>query len=96
MTITEIDRLRKDRAEQDVALRDAIAETGRVADELAFWRYQAIWARAYMLRPAAISSAFFETSPEWKEAEGQLEASRQAENQERVAHAEAPRELVGT
>lgn len=85
-----------DRREHDLALHDAISETSRTADELAFWRYQAIFARAYMLRPAALHAIDFEGGPEWKEAERQLEANRAAENRERYAHAEAPRDPGGT
>ena len=84
-----------DRRDHDLALRDAISETARCADELAFWRHQAIFARAYMLRPAALHSIDFEDGPEWKEAERQLEANRAAENRERSAHVEAPRDPIG-
>lgn len=89
-------RWKQDRDDQDAALRDAIRETALTADELAFWRYQAIFARAYMLRPAVLHSIDFEDGPEWKEAERQLEANRAAENRERSAHAEAPRDPGGT
>jgi hypothetical protein len=95
-TAEQMVRLLKDRAEHDLALRDAISETGRTADELAFWRYQAIWGRTYLLQPAAIKQPFMENSQVWKEAERQLEAARAAENRERYAHAEAPRDPSGT
>jgi len=95
-TATRIRQLETDRRDHDLAIRDAISETARCADELAFWRYQAIFARAYMLRPAALHSIDFEDGPEWKEAERQLEANRAAENRERSAHAEAPRDPSGT
>lgn len=95
-TATRIRQFETDRRDHDLAIRDAISETARCADELAFWRYQAIFARAYMLRPAALHSIDFEDGPEWKEAERQLEANRAAENRERSAHAEAPRDPSGT
>lgn len=37
-----LSRYRIERDDQDRALADAIRETARCADELAFWRYQAI------------------------------------------------------
>lgn len=64
---------------------DALARLLRAtADELAFWRYQAIWGRAYLLQPAAIKQPFMEEGPVWKEAIRQLEAARVAENAERI------------
>ena len=53
-------RTAKDHEDQDLAVRDAIGETARCADELAFWRYQAIWHRAMMLHgtPGPASGAF--------------------------------------
>ena len=94
-------QMQVDRRDHDLSLRDAISETARCADELAFWRYQAIWARAYMLMPSTVKRPWVETcdleqSPEWKEAERQLETNRAAENRERYAHAEAPRDPGGT
>lgn len=94
-------RWKQDRDEQDAALRDAIRETAATADELAFWRYQAIWSRAYLLVPSIVKRPWVETcdleqGPEWKEAERQLEANRVAENRERTAHAEAPRDPGAT
>jgi hypothetical protein len=91
-------RTAKDREDQDLAARDAISETARCADELAFWRYQAIWHRALMLygTPMPGQALLLENSRVWKEAEKQLEDQRTQENRERYAHAEAPRDLGGT
>jgi hypothetical protein len=76
--------------DRDRAVRDAIRETADTADELAFWRYHAIWGRAYLLQPAAIKQPFMEEGPVWKEAIRQLEAARAAENAERISA------LIGT
>lgn len=84
-TASYIGLLQKDRADGDIALRDAIRETAVTADELAFWRYQAIWGRAYLLQPSAIKQPFMEESAVWKEAIRQLEAARELENRERTA-----------
>lgn len=91
-------RAAKDREDQDLAVRDAIGETARCADELAFWRYQAIWHRALMLhgKPGPGQTLLLEGSRVWKEAEKQLEEQRTQENRERYAHAEAPRDSGGT
>lgn len=89
-------RLKSDRDDHDRALRDAIRETAATADELAFWRYQAIWGRAYLLQPSAIKTPFMEEGAVWKEAERQLEAARVEGNRERYAHAEAPRDPTAT
>lgn len=91
-------RTAKDRDEQDMAVRDAISETARCVDELAFWRYQAIWHRAMMLhgRPGPGQTLLLEGSRVWKEAEKQIEEQRTQENQGRHAHAEAPRDPGGT
>jgi len=85
-------RFEKDRADQDLALRDAIRETASIADELAFWRHQAIWGRAYLLQPRA-KVASIEDGPVWKEALRQLEAARVAENRERYAHVQPAHEV---
>ena len=90
----ELTRFAEDRRDHDLALHDAIRETAGCADELAFWRYQAVWHRAYFLRPVPIDQV--ESGPEWKEAEQYLEVARVAENRERTAHAEAPRDPGGT
>lgn len=87
-TAAYIGRLQTDRRDGDLAVRDAIRETASTADELAFWRYQAIWGRAYLLQPAAIKQPFMEDMPVWKEAERQLEACRAEENRERVSNAQ--------
>ena len=73
-----VQQLTTDREDQDRALRDAIREAAATADELAFWRYQAIWGRTYLLRPAAVKMPFVEDGPVWKEALRQLEAARAA------------------
>lgn len=86
-TAMRMRQLQTDRDDQDRALRDAISETAGTADELAFWRYQAIWGRTYLLQPAAIKQPFMEDGPAWKEAIRQLEAARVAENAERMSHA---------
>ena len=96
-----LEQMQIDRRDHDLAIRDAISETASCADELAFWRYQAIWSRAYLLVPSTVKRPWVETcdleqSPEWKEAERQLEANRVAENRGRYAHAEAPRDPGAT
>lgn len=92
-------RTAKYHEDQDLAVRDAIGETARCADELAFWRYQAIWHRAMMLHGTpgpGQTPLLMEESPRWKEAERQLEEQRIEENRERFAHAEAPRDPGAT
>lgn len=89
-TASRIQQLTTDRDDQDRAMRDAIRETADTADELAFWRYQAIWGRTFLLQPAAIKQPFMEEGPVWKEAIRQLEAARVAENSERIST------LIGT
>jgi hypothetical protein len=91
-------RTAKDCQDQDMAIRDAISETARCADELAFWRYQAIWHRALMLygKPGPGQTLLLEDSRVWKEAEKQLEEQRVQERRERYAHAEASRDPGGT
>lgn len=74
-TAARMQQFKTDRDDQDRAVRDAIRETADTADELAFWRYQAIWGRAYLLQPAAIKQPFMEEGPVWKEAIRQLEAA---------------------
>jgi hypothetical protein len=69
-------RTAKDREDQDLALRDAISETARCADELAFWRYQAIYGLAFMLDRNMLTSELREDSAVWREAERQLEGER--------------------
>lgn len=78
--------------EHNRAIYDATGETARCVDELAFWRYQAIWARAYMLDPQSIKWPLMEDGQAWKEATLQLEAARTDENRKRYAHAEEPRD----
>lgn len=92
----QCERLRADRAEQDLALRDAIRETAAMADELAFWRYQAIYGRASLLDRNTLKHVLPEDSPAWKEATRQLDAARIEENRERNSHAEAPRDPGAT
>lgn len=90
-----VEKLRKDRNEQDLTIRDAIRETASIADELAFWKYQAIWGRAMMLRGKpgpGQTPLMLEESRIWREAARQLEDARVQENRERVSHAEAPRD----
>lgn len=93
-----IARMQTDRNEQDLALRDAIRETASTADELAFWKYQAIWQRAVRLQHDLMTTPRepIEDTPQWKEAERQLEAARVEENRERYSHAEEPRDPGGT
>lgn len=92
----QCERLRADRNEQDIALRDAIREVAQTADELAFWRYQAIYGRASMLDHSMLKHALPEDSPAWKEAARQLDAARIQENRERASHAEASRDPGAT
>jgi hypothetical protein len=78
------------------ALSDAYGETARTADELAFWKYQAIWHRAAWGNQKQILNAEDPAAtPAWKEAEHQLEQFRQQENRERYSP-EAPRDLGTT
>lgn len=88
----QCERLRADRNEQDLALRDALRETTSVADELAFWRYQAIWGRAYMLDRHSLKQVMIEESAVWKEATRQLEDARKEGNREHIAGVDFPRE----
>lgn len=88
----QCERLRADRDEQDLALRDAIRETAETADELAFWKYQAIYGRVFMLSPLTIKNPFYADDAVWKEAERQLDAARAEENRERIAGVDYPRE----
>jgi hypothetical protein len=80
-----------ERDEQDRALADAIHETAATADELAFWKFQAIYHRALMLRgkPMPKDVLVLDGSPVWKEAERQLEEQRVEENRERYSGAAA-------
>ena len=85
-----------DRRDHALAVRDAISETARTADELAFWRYQAIYHRTLVLDPNALKRIYIEECQVWSEAEKQLEAQRADENRERYSHAEPPRDPGGT
>lgn len=87
----QCERLKADRTEQDLALRDAIRETAETADELAFWKYQAIYGRAAMLDRDILKRALPEDSPAWREAARQLDDARIMGNLSRVDHAESPR-----
>lgn len=91
-TAAYVGRLQKDRADGDLAVRDAIRETAATADELAFWRYQAIFGRACMLNPHTMSRPLPEDSPAWKEATRQLDEARTLENRERIAGVDHPKE----
>lgn len=57
---------------------------GQCADELAFWKYQAIFGRAVMLDATTLGRSLPEDHAVWREAEAQLEKAREAENAERV------------
>ena len=64
------------------------AEVSLIAHELSFWRYQAIWHRAWIL------AGFKEPDDvDLKRAEAELERARQDENREQYAHAEPYREV---
>ena len=89
-------RFTKDRSEQDLALADAIRQTASTADELAFWKHQAVYHRCLFLEPKSVHRLYLEVHPIWREAERQLEAQRVEENRERTAHAEAPRDPGAT
>jgi hypothetical protein len=60
------------------------SELGQCADELAFWKYQAIYGRAVMLNASVINEELPEDHAAWREAEAQLEDSRKKENDERA------------
>ena len=87
-------RWKRDRDEQDMALRDAVRETAATADELAFWRYQAIWVRAYLHDSMIAGMPIPEESAAWKRAALELEANRRDENRERVVLGQA-KEYLG-
>lgn len=91
-TAAHIGQLMADRDDQDKALRDAISETARTADELAFWKYQAIWGRAYLLagKDGFLKSGLPEATSVWAQAERQLEEARTEENRERHNFATEP------
>ena len=66
------------------------AEVALIADELAFWKYQAIWHRAWTI------AGFREPhEADMKRAKAELERQRRDENRERYAHAEPPR-VIGS
>lgn len=90
-------RWAEDRRDHGLALRDAISETARTVDELAFYRYQAIYWRAYAYDARLMStSPVPEDEETWRTAERDLEAARVAENRERYAHAEPGRDPGAT
>ena len=68
-------------------------EVAQMADELAFYKYQAAWWRAYAHRPGNIKEP---TERGIKLAGEAIEDARRAENAERYAHAEPPRDPGGT
>ena len=94
----QLAQMQVDRRDGDLAIRDAISETARTADELAFWKFQAIYHRALILygKPMPGQVLMLEGSRVWREAETQLEEYRTDENRERYAHAEAPRDPGAT
>ena len=92
----EYEYWRLEHAELRTSLRDESSRLASQADESAFWHYQAIWGRAYLLDPKFMSSAVPEDTAVWKEATKQLEEARVEENRERFSHAEAPRDPGGT
>ena len=75
---------------------EAVRETARTADELAFWCYQAIWHRAALLGATYERGTVPPSDSRMNQAERQLEETRGGENRERSAHAEAPRDPGGT
>ena len=89
-------RWAEDRHDHDLALHDAISETARIADELAFWRYQAVFIRAYLHDSMIESWPIPEDSPSWQRAERELEALRRDENRSRHSHAEPGRDPGAT
>ena len=68
---------------------------GRTVDELAFWKYQALWHRAALQQAAAFTGFRIRaiSDSQMDEAERDLERARIEENRERYAHAEGPREI---
>lgn len=90
-TAARMQQLLTDRNDQDRALADAIRETAATADELAFWKYHAIYGRAYMLDRHMLKSIMPEESAVWKEATKQLEDARTEENRERIAGVDYPK-----
>ena len=64
------------------------AKVGLIAHELGFWKFQAIWHRAWYFAGRKEPDGI-----DLKRAEAELERARQDENRERYAHAEPPREV---
>ena len=65
------------------------AEVGLIAHELGFWKYQAVWYRAWIY----YSQPQEPDDVDLKRAEIDLERARQGDNRERYAHAEPYREV---
>ena len=66
---------------------------GRTVDELAFWKHQAIYHRAYAKLLASGNRSPKPDEVDMRAAEHDLELCRQHENAERSAHAEPARDI---
>jgi hypothetical protein len=66
---------------------------GRTVDELAFWKHQAIYHRAYATLLANGDRSPKPDEVDRAKAEHELELCRQQENRERYGHAEPPRDI---
>ena len=64
-----------------------LGEIAGMADELAHWKFHAIWHRCKLTGRDADNAA------DYRAVEAELEQARIDENRERVAHAEGPRDI---
>lgn len=90
-------RFKRDRDDQDGALRDSIRETAQLADEVAFYAYHAKWHIAYLIAikkgEVPPDGSLLEDTPLWKLAELRLADLRVKEHQDRWTNVEAFREI---
>jgi hypothetical protein len=98
-----VKRWRTDLHDKDVALMEETRISAGLADELAFWKHQAIFYCAcvggYLSDPSLekLQAAASGIPQQWlDEAERRLEKTRHQENSERVAHAEPGRDPGAT
>lgn len=91
------ERFKRDRDDQDGALRDSIRETAQLADEVAFYAYHAKWHIAYLIAikkgEVPPDGSLLEDTPLWKLAELRLADLRVKEHQDRGTNVKAFREI---
>ena len=88
-----VDRLGEQCADQDAEIREADWRLSCLADELAFWKFQAVWHRAQARERGVLADWLADPSEkQQREAEKELLAAWQQDKAERV-HAEGPREI---